>query len=141
MKTYLAVLARRRLFSSTKREYQGQPIITLCDFLYVCRVKGTVKDQAQTQFAWSFGLTQNDREGWFVNKKALFPECALWGLQERDDITSSSDHSEVFHRVLNMLVLDIWNLTPRMAKATEILKSKIKKNCNIPTERMLLWME
>jgi hypothetical protein len=45
-------------------------------------------------------------------------------LRELDGIASCSNHSERFHRVFEKSVLDIRNLTGRIAKVTEMLKRK-----------------
>jgi hypothetical protein len=124
IQTYVAVLVRRLLLSSTEREYQELGVINLGDFLNGCRIRGAITDQVQRQFARSFGLTQNDKGAWFVNKKDLFPECTLQSFGNSMALLRVVTILKDFSRVLNRLVLNIRSPMRIMAKVMEMLNKK-----------------
>jgi hypothetical protein len=121
--TYVAMLARRLLFTGSEGEYRQLKAITIVDFQIGCR-EGAITSKGARHFCELFGLSLSEENQVTVNDSDPFLTQALWSHRGSLGVATCTNHSEGFHGRANRKVAGVRCLIRRIAIVIDMLNNK-----------------
>jgi hypothetical protein len=119
--TFVALLARRLLFTKTRVQFDNLIDQTLSDYAIGCRMS-LITDQGKTKFCRLFGIGEIGETGLPALDATVFEKQALWG--ERGTVfgvATCTNHIEGLHGRINQATRTQRNLVNRIATIVEII--------------------